>query len=558
LLDPSAAQRMIARAADLGERRPRASDPPRWILHGIALLGLLLRIAVQSGRSFGGDELGSLAYLKHDAGYLLTHFEGSLTMNWYLVLLKGLRGLFGPSTWVLVAPSLLAGLATIYLMHALARRLFDARSALLAAALIALSPTFVASSVGLRSYALFNAFALAAFLAALAWLESRRTSTGALCALAAVLALLAHPNALLPLLFVGVWVLLDLRHDRRRLAALAGPMALGALVVFAAYAPLRADIRAFRGEWTVSPPAEWDYLPELVRSYFGKNWHAVPALVLLGLGAWSAIRERSPHARLVLGILVPFCAASLLGFSAVSSSYPRFLSAVLPMALLLVVRGAGFLGTRWAPARYAGLALLLPGWLPQLTGRLEAPEERRLPELVAFLAQSEPADVIVIGQSIERYLNSETVRESRGALAAWKRRSAVAPERDLVVVCSGRPLRTEASRHEFGNLQLVRYTGPDRASRLRSLRADLLETLAGTPIDADLADHYGALMTVAESLGDERELWRYTIYYYECFLRTKRLRDVPDKLLSVRTTMSGNDLVKEIMEATTPAARMER
>ena len=548
---------MIAHAGDPATRQPRA-DPPRWILDGIVLLGLVLRIAVQRGRAFGGDELGTLAYLKHDAGYLLTHFEGSLTMNWYLVLLKGLRGLFGPSTWVLVAPSLVAGTATIYLMHAIARRLFDGRSALFAAALMAVCPTFVASSVGLRSYALFNAFVLAAFLAALTWLESRRTRDGALCALAAVLALVAHPNALFPLCFVGVWVLLDLHRDRRRLSSLVGPLVLGGALVVAAYAPLRADMRAFRAEWTVSPPSEWDYLPELVRSYFGKSWLGLPALVLLGLGARSSIRERSSHARLVLGILVPFCAASLLGVAAVRSSYPRFLSPVLPMALLLVVRGADVLGARWRLAGIASLALVLPGWMPQLTGRLEAPEERRLPELVAFLAQSGPADLIVIDQSVERYLNSETVRESRGAFAAWKRRSASASERDLVVVCSGRPLQTSASQQAIGNLQVVRYTGPDPASRLRSLRADLLATLAGTPIDGELVDHYGALMTVAESLGDERELWRYTIYYYECFLRTKRLRDVPDQLLSVRTTISSHDLVKEVMEATTPAAQMTR
>src|SRR5262245_23281718 len=87
------AARMIAHADDLAERRPAAPDPPRWILHGIALLGLALRIAIQRGRAFGGDELGTLAYLKHDVGYLLTHFEGTLTMNWYLVLLKGLRAL---------------------------------------------------------------------------------------------------------------------------------------------------------------------------------------------------------------------------------------------------------------------------------------------------------------------------------------------------------------------------------------------------------------------------------------------------------------------------------
>ena len=65
-------------------------------------------------------------------------------------------------------------------------------------------------------------------------------------------------------------------------------------------------------------------------------------------------------------------------------------------------------------------------------------------------------------------------------------------------------------------------------------------------------------MTIAQRLGDPGELTRFTVHYYECFLRTKRLRDIPEKQLAVRNTISNHDLVKKLMRETTPASKPDR
>jgi hypothetical protein len=525
------------------------------VLHLVALFGLVLRVAAHHGRAFEGDELSTLVYIERDYRYLLTHFESNLTMNWYTALLKGVGDLFGHGPWALVLPSLVGGVASIYLLHALAARLLGAGNAHLAALLLACCPTFVDSSTELRSYALFNVFALASFVLALAWLDTRRWRTGALCALAAALGLLMHPNALYPLCAVGVWVGLELWKDRRGWAALLVPTAAAALVVLAAYAPLRAGMQAYRLEWTVPPPAEWDYLPELARRYFGEGWLAVPALSCAGFGLWSALRERAPAARLGLGLLVPLCVTSLLGVATLRGAYARFLSPLLPILLLLVVHGADVLGRRWRAARLAALLAVLACWIPQFVTLAEGRAGARYPELFAALARRpEPGELFAIGPAIERQLTTELLLEPEGALATWMARGATDPGRRLIAVCLGRPLRTQAPVERFGELQVVTYGAREPLARLEHLYRDLLSTLEGFPIDGDLTDHYGALMTLAQALGRKDELLRFTAYYYECFLRTKRQRDMPTRLLATRTTMTSQKILKSLLREATPAA----
>ena len=73
-----------------------------------ALAGALLRVAMQIGRPFIGDELGTLRALAQPYEYFLTNFKGQLTMNHYVAFLRALRDTFGDSAWVLVLPSLAA------------------------------------------------------------------------------------------------------------------------------------------------------------------------------------------------------------------------------------------------------------------------------------------------------------------------------------------------------------------------------------------------------------------------------------------------------------------
>ena len=46
----------------------------RLLLGVICLCSLILLVALQHGRIFLGDEIGTLRYLKQTLGYILTHF----------------------------------------------------------------------------------------------------------------------------------------------------------------------------------------------------------------------------------------------------------------------------------------------------------------------------------------------------------------------------------------------------------------------------------------------------------------------------------------------------
>ena len=51
------------------------SRKERLVLGAICLCTLALLAALQHGRVFLGDEIGTLRYLKESAGYILTHFR---------------------------------------------------------------------------------------------------------------------------------------------------------------------------------------------------------------------------------------------------------------------------------------------------------------------------------------------------------------------------------------------------------------------------------------------------------------------------------------------------
>ena len=126
----------------------------------ITLAGGVLRIALAWDRPRLGDEVGTLLNLRMDAGYLLTHFSGWLTMNYFILAEKGVARLSGSEGWPLEILPMLGGITTIPLTASLARRLGGGRLALTAAALTAFNPYLVRFSPVLRAYALLAALAV--------------------------------------------------------------------------------------------------------------------------------------------------------------------------------------------------------------------------------------------------------------------------------------------------------------------------------------------------------------------------------------------------------------
>ena len=128
--------------SELGLRR--LSRRGRLALGTICLCTLVLLAALQHGRVFFGDEIGTLRYLKESSTYILTHFATHLSMNYFILIEKGVSLLCGALDWRLTLLPMAAAVAIIPLTASLALKFTGStRTALIAASLAAFNPYLI-------------------------------------------------------------------------------------------------------------------------------------------------------------------------------------------------------------------------------------------------------------------------------------------------------------------------------------------------------------------------------------------------------------------------------
>ena len=169
----------------------------------ISLCALSLYVALQYGRVFLGDEIGTLRYLKVSPGYILTHFRVHLSMNYFILVEKGIAWLCGAADWRLTLLPLAAAVAVIPLTASLALKFTGStRTALIAATLAAFNPYLITWAPAIRSYSLFVAFSLLAINEFFRWHRQRNWWSGGRCAAVVLLLLLIHLNGIYVVAFL--------------------------------------------------------------------------------------------------------------------------------------------------------------------------------------------------------------------------------------------------------------------------------------------------------------------------------------------------------------------
>ena len=199
----------------------------------LTVLGGVLR-ALLIGEGLYGDELSTnWVVTTHGFADLLStvHSNAEITPPLYFVL-SWLTTRLGETPELLRLPSLVAGTATIPLVHAVARRTVGPAAALVAAALTAFSPLLVFYSSEARAYAVMVALVVVSTLALLLAVDRRGVRWWALYAAASCLAMYAHYTCAFVLAAQAVWVLWA--HPEARRAALLANVA--AAVAFAPWA----------------------------------------------------------------------------------------------------------------------------------------------------------------------------------------------------------------------------------------------------------------------------------------------------------------------------------
>ena len=499
------------------------------VLVAVTFLGAALRVWYQHERSFSGDEVGTLVCMQESPAHILSNFGPWLSMNYFILLEKGLAAAFGPSPGVLTAVPLAAAVCTIPLIFVLASSFCSRRGALIAAALAAANAYLVEFSPVIRSYSLLVALTLATVILFLRWRERPTPGRGAACAAAATVLCLVHMVGIyvwagLGLLAVASWVArVRAGTPAARILAeardLGLPFLAGGVVLLLAYARLFAAIRTTNAEWTEPAPSSIDYLPFAFSTYFAIGRWGLAAGLFLALGTWAAIREERHLLVLWFLTLMPVCAMSLQGVTSTPWGHARFLMFTLPFLLVLVAAGIGQASRALAEPRRAWLAwgltlLLILTWMPALRTRFARKRDMPWAE-VARVLESLPPETEIVATSLRdnlqlRPLEMESGREVL-TLSELLRAGARPGQAGLrvVYVNSFEPIQTEADSTRHGRIQVIAYEGDSLRRFVTRLHADLVRT-TGERTAAELEPLYASLVESSEYLGlrDEAQKFR--------------------------------------------------
>ncbi len=327
-------------------RAQRARDAA--LVAGPALLAAALCLYRIDGRSLGFDEGATVAIASQHGAALrsaIAHDGGN--MAGYYVLVHVLIGLFGSSQLVLRLPSAIATGVACGLVQLLALRLFDRRTALAAAPLVAVSLPLVFWGQSARSYALLVALSTGSYLALAVALNGRQ-SRGAWVAYALCTALAIYAS-LMATLIVPAQLIVLAWHRRRWRALVASLVAVAVCCIpLALLAARRGSGQLF---WLGRPDATSikQVLEELTSAGLEPTFHStsttvallVVTLAGLVLCALPILRTREPwRPALVLAWLtIPVALALVESLVGQPIFLPRNLIMCVPAVALLLAWG---------------------------------------------------------------------------------------------------------------------------------------------------------------------------------------------------------------------------
>src|SRR4030067_2156597 len=126
----------------------------------ILAAGLILRL-FKLDQSLWLDEAINVTFVKNLnlKSLIFDYSVGDFHPPFYHILLRGWVLLFGTSEIAVRMPSVILGLATIYVVYLITKKLFENKTALISATLIATSPLHIYYSQEARMYMLAAFFA---------------------------------------------------------------------------------------------------------------------------------------------------------------------------------------------------------------------------------------------------------------------------------------------------------------------------------------------------------------------------------------------------------------
>jgi len=320
----------------------------RLLLLGICLFGAALRVVHLGQASLWLDELTSWS-LSHHASLaeVLRDARHDFHPPGHLVILYWTQQLLGDSEASLRLPSLVAGVASLPLLFALGKRLFNPTVGLLATAMLAGSLAGVQYSREGRAYALLVCASIACGWAQAGLLEllrAKRPMRAApllLAIFSAAAACWLHYFGLYLVILQGGFALLLCRRDRRALLWLLVADAAVFLLFLPWLPELWLSLQVGGSSWI--PPPSASILFDEFKFFFNDSTPlAIGALLLIGarlllLGRAAFRDRRAPlgaELAVVLWLLVPL---------AIVFAYSRLVSPLLTLRNMLICAPAAYL-----------------------------------------------------------------------------------------------------------------------------------------------------------------------------------------------------------------------
>ena len=556
----------------------------RLVLGVMCLCSLILFAALQHGRIFLGDEIGTLRYLKQTPTYILTHFRIWLTMNYFILVEKGVASVCGATDWRLTLLPIGAAIAVIPLTASLALKLTGStRTALLAATLAAFNPYLVMLGPTIRAYSLLAAFSLLAINEFFHWSQWPGWRNGVRCAAAVLFLLLTHLQGIYIVAFLVLLLIVQSLSGIRRFLwesrTLLIPLVGVAIIVGLAYWRLLPDIARVNKEWGggYTPPTSIGYIPRVFTIYMGNSYAAFLSVLLLSAGCWSAARDKQPLLLLCGAIIVGPILMSLQGIDIDAGGFARYLIFSLPLLLILIAEGVDWITrhirVRWAAIAAWGLTVLIVAcWTPCIHAQFLHQTRWPFAEVAGFLrARMQKDDVIVAGWMVgftlsqffdhpeDRILlpNKYVSRVSNkldapasGRVFYVTGRTRLLPPftpaeaaemnrrfgRDQIVIGPsddsgpGTLRGRAASIQDFGQLEVTVYRGDTARALLQEWREDLLRRTAGLIYPSFQGD-YQLLALLEEQLpsGQLADHWR--LLAERCRAEDPVMRGIPRHML---------------------------
>ena len=377
------------------KKKAPPDSTPKLKLFLIIALAALTRFLFLSKKSFWLDEGASVALARlpwHEFIERLSTHEANMAV-YYFLLRAWLH--FGHSEFWIRTLSVIPGIATIPVVYAIGKKLFDHRIGLAAALLLCVHVGHVAYSQEARGYSLAVFFASISCLYFLRMMEDGRTADLALYVLFTALAVYTHffAGLIVAAQFVSLAALVPQQIPCRRL--LLAFLSIAILCLPAAAFALGKDVGQLAWVRKTSVK-ELHHAATLLTG----NGPVLIVYLLLWISAMTAVaiwRKRSidswRHAFVLSWLFTPLILILLISTRKPILA-PRFLLTAVPAAVLLCA--LGIFRLRALPLRAASLTLAVLVSVGALAGYYRKPKEDWRGVTQYLLSHAQSTDLVLI------------------------------------------------------------------------------------------------------------------------------------------------------------------